>query len=72
MDDILRQATLNMNEKRIINVAYSRDPVENTAYKGDVVTAKALNDFRKYSKFDISTTASIQKLPKPGLVINRL
>ena len=60
-DDILRKATLNMNEKRINNVAYSRDPVENTTYKGGVVTAKALNDFRKYSKFEISTIASLKK-----------
>ena len=41
-------ATLNMDGKRIINVAYPRDPVENSAYNGDVVTAKALSDFRKY------------------------
>ena len=41
-------ATLNMDGKRIINVAYPRDLVENTAYNGDVVTAKALSDFRKY------------------------
>ena len=45
--DILSEATLNMDGKRIINVAYPRDPVENTAYNGDVVTAKALSDFRK-------------------------
>ena len=37
-----------MNGKRIINVAYPRNPVENSAYNGDVVTAKALRDFRKY------------------------
>ena len=37
-----------MDGKRIINVAYSRYPVENTAYNGNVVTAKALSDFRKY------------------------
>ena len=47
-EDILTNATLNMDGKRIINVAYPRDPVENTAYNGDVVTAKALSDFRKY------------------------
>ena len=29
-------------------VAFPRDPVENTAYNGDVVTAKALSYFRKY------------------------
>ena len=45
-DDMLSEAILNMDGKRIINVAYSRDPVENIAYNGDVVTAKALNDFR--------------------------
>ena len=45
---ILSNATLNMDGKRIINVAYPRDPVENSAYSGDVVTAKALSDFRKY------------------------
>ena len=47
-DDILSNATLNMDRKRIINVAYPRDPAENSAYNGDVVTAKALSDFRKY------------------------
>ena len=30
-EDILSNATLNMDGKRIINVAYPRDPVENTA-----------------------------------------
>ena len=47
-EDILSNATLNMDGKRIINVAYPRDPVENSAYSGDVVTVKALSDFRKY------------------------
>ena len=47
-EDILSNATLNMDGKRIINVAYPRDPVENSAYSGDVVTAMALSDFRKY------------------------
>ena len=47
-EDILSNATLNMDGKRIINVAYPRDPVANSAYSGDVVTAQALNDFRKY------------------------
>ena len=47
-EDILNKATLNMDGKRIINVAYPRDPVENTAYDDDIVTTKALNDFRKY------------------------
>ena len=47
-EDILSNGTLNMDGKRIINVAYLRDPVENSAYNGDVVTAKALSDFRKY------------------------
>ena len=47
-EDILSKATLNMDGKRIINVAYPRDPVENSAYNGDVVTSKALSDFRKY------------------------
>ena len=47
-EDILSNATLNMDGKRIINVAYPQDPVENSAYNGDVVTAKALSDFRKY------------------------
>ena len=47
-EDILSNATLNMDGKRIINVAYPRNPVENSAYNGDVVTAKALIDFRKY------------------------
>ena len=46
--DMLSETTLNMDGKRIINVAYPRDPVENIAYNGDVVTAKALSDFRKY------------------------
>ena len=41
-EDILSNATLNMDGKRIINVAYPRNPVENSAYSGDVVTAKAL------------------------------
>ena len=40
---IFGKATLNKDGKRIINVAYPRDPIENTAYNGDVVTAKALN-----------------------------
>ena len=47
-EDNLSNATLNMDGKRIINVAYPRDSVENSAYNGDVVTAKALIDFRKY------------------------
>ena len=47
-EDILSNATLNMDGKRIVNVAYPRDPVENSAYNGDVVTAKTLSDFRKY------------------------
>ena len=47
-EDILSNATLNMDGKRITNVAYPRDPVENSAYNGDVVTAKALSDFRNY------------------------
>ena len=46
--DILSNATLNMDGKRIINVAYPRNPGENSAYNGDVVTAKALSDFGKY------------------------
>ena len=37
-----------MDGKRIINVAFPRYPVENSAYNGDVVTAKALRDFRRY------------------------
>ena len=40
-EDILSKTTLNMDGKRIINVAYARDPVENTANNGDVVTVKA-------------------------------
>ena len=47
-EDILSNATLNMDGKRIINVAYPQDQVENSAYNGDVVTATALSDFRKY------------------------
>ena len=47
-EDILSNATLNMDGKWIINVAYPPNPVENSAYNGDVVTAKALSDFRKY------------------------
>ena len=47
-EDFLSNATLNMDGKRIINVAYPRNPVENSTYNGDVVTAKALSDFRKY------------------------
>ena len=46
--DILSNATLNMDGKRIINVAYPRNPNENSAYNGDAVTAKALSDFGKY------------------------
>ena len=46
--DILSNATLNMDGKRIINVAYPRNPNENSAYNGDVVIAKALSDFGKY------------------------
>ena len=37
-----------MDGKRIINVAYPRDPVENSAYNGDILTANALSDFKKY------------------------
>ncbi|MEW8511693.1 MAG: hypothetical protein AB2608_12725 [Candidatus Thiodiazotropha sp.] len=51
--DILGNATLNMGGKRIINVAYPRNPVENSAYNGDVVTAKALSDFRKYLQGEV-------------------
>ena len=47
-EDFLSEATLNMDGKWIFNVAYPRDPVENTAYNGDVVTAKAFTDLRKY------------------------
>ena len=52
--DILSNATLNMDGKRIINVAYPRNPNKNSAYNGDVVTAKALSDFGKYSIFSFS------------------
>ena len=41
-EDILSKTTLIMVGKRIINVAYPRNPVENTAYNGNVVTVKAL------------------------------
>ena len=47
-EDFLSEATLNMDGKWIFNVAYPRDLVENTAYNGDVVTANAFIDFRKY------------------------
>ena len=47
-EDILSDPTLNMDGKRIIYVAYPRDPVKNSAYNGDAVTAKALSDFREY------------------------
>ena len=47
-EDSLSNATLYMDGTGITNVAYPRDPVKNTAYNGDVVTAKALSDFRKY------------------------
>ena len=47
-EDILSDLTLNMDGKRIIYVAYPRDPVKNSAYNGDAVTAKALSGFRKY------------------------
>ena len=52
-EDILSNATLNMDGKRIINVAYPRNPVENSAYNGDVVTAKALIDFSKYLQGEV-------------------
>ena len=52
-EDILSNATLNMDGKRIINVAYPRNPVENSAYNGDVVTAKALSDFNKYLQGEV-------------------
>ena len=42
-----------MDRKRIINVAYPRNPVENSAYNGDVVTAKALSDIRKYLQGEV-------------------
>ena len=38
-EDMLSEAPLNMDGKRIFNVAYPRDPAENTAYNGNVVTA---------------------------------
>ena len=47
-EDILSKTTLNMDGKRIINVAYPRDPVKSTAYNGDVATAKALIDLKDY------------------------
>ena len=47
-EDILSNATLNIDGKWIINVAYPRNPVENSTYNGNVVTAKALSDLRKY------------------------
>ena len=40
-EDVLSSETLNMDGKRIINVAYPRNSVENSEYNGDVVTAKA-------------------------------
>ena len=49
-EDILSNAILNMDGKRIINVAYPLNP----AYNGDVVTAKALSDFRKYLLDEVS------------------
>ena len=53
-EDVLSNATLNtMDGKRIINVAYPRNPVENSAYNGDVVTAEALSDFRKYLQGEV-------------------
>ena len=52
-EDILSNATLNMDGKRIINVAYPRNPVDNSAYNGDVVTAKALSDFTKYLQGEV-------------------
>ena len=52
-EDILSNATLNMDGKRIINVAYPRNPVENSVYNGDVVTAKALSDFTKYLQGEV-------------------
>ena len=52
-EDILSNATLNMDGKRIINVAYPRNPVENSAYNGDVVTAMALSDFTKYLQGEV-------------------
>ena len=52
-EDILSNATLNRDGKRIINVAYPRNPVENSAYNGDVVTAKALIDFSKYLQGEV-------------------
>ena len=52
-EDILSNATLNMDGKRIINVAYPRNPVENSAYNGDIVTAKALSDFSKYLQGEV-------------------
>ena len=42
-----------MDGKRIINVAYPRNPVENSAYNGDLVTAKALSDVRKYLQGEV-------------------
>ena len=47
-EDILSKTTLIMVGKRIINVAYPRNPVENTAYNGNVFTVKALIDLRDY------------------------
>ena len=52
-EDILSNATLNIDGKRIINVAYPRNPVENSAYNGDVITAKALSDFTKYLQGEV-------------------
>ena len=52
-EDILSNATLNMDGKQIINVAYPRNPLENSAYNGDVVTAKALIDFGKYLRGEV-------------------
>ena len=52
-EDILSNATLNMDGKRIINVAYPRNPVENSAYNGDDVTAKALSDFREFLQGEV-------------------
>ena len=64
-----------MDGKRIINVAYPRDPVKNTAYNGDVVTAKALNDCRNYLLEVLlrnSDNAMIGRLEMSGHIIKGL
>lgn len=70
--DILSKTTLTMDGKRIINVAYPRDPVQNTAYNGDAITAKAKEYLLDVALTRDSDNIMNGRLEMSGHKVNRL